>query len=197
MSENLYAPSAVPIVEPSDAIRTEFYVVGITKYVLLAVATLGLYQVFWFYMHWARYRSFHRASMMPAARAIFALFFAHSLNRRIDQRLRENGVDHAWRPALAATGYVVLTLATLPVSVLAMYGSGWIEVLSYLIFAGVTWSLAQVQRAANAACGEPDGGSNRRLTWANWIWLAMGGLFWLLTLIGLLLQPIEVTLPDR
>jgi len=189
MSENLYAPSAAPIVELSDATRTEFYVVGITKYVLLSVATLGLYQIFWFYLHWARYRSFHRADLMPAARAIFAIFFAHSLNRRIDDRLQQGGMDHRWHPSRSATGYVFLTLVGVPVGLMSMAGNGWIELASYAIFAVTTWLLAGVQRAANAACGQPMGESNRQLTWANWIWLVLGGLFWALALIGLILPP--------
>lgn len=45
--------------------------------------------------------------------------------------------------------------------------------------------LLRIQRAANAACGDPAGESNRRLTLANLAWLAFGCLLWAMILLGM------------
>ena len=37
---------------------------------------------------------------------------------------------------------------------------------------------------AVAACGDPAGESNSRLTGANWVWLILGGFLWILVIIG-------------
>ncbi len=39
----------------------------------------------------------------------------------------------------------------------------------------------------NAALGDGPGRANHRLTWANWIWIVLGALLWLSTLLSLVL----------
>ena len=51
----------------------------------------------------------------------------------------------------------------------------------------ITASLFHAQRAANIASGDPQALSNNRFTAANWVWIVLGGLFWLLLGIGLML----------
>lgn len=43
------------------------------------------------------------------------------------------------------------------------------------------------QRAVNMACGDEEGVSNSSLTLANWVWMVIGGLLWLLVIAGLYL----------
>jgi hypothetical protein len=44
--------------------------------------------------------------------------------------------------------------------------------------------LFMAQRAINAACDDPTGSSNSKLTWANWIWIVLGSIMLILILIG-------------
>ena len=186
MSENLYAPPVAEVRDvPVASARTEFHVVGMTKFALLSVATFGLYQVVWFYMHWARFRRFHGVKLSPVARAVFSVFFTRSLADEIDDRLRRNATPYTWSPGAIATGYVVLTLIGYVAGRFPSDQVPLLDVLPFLLIAPITYLLAQIQRAANLACGQPEAESNRRLTWANWIWLVMGGVLWLLFLIGL------------
>lgn len=189
MSENLYAPPATPVVDsgrPAPA-STEFFVVGTTKLVLLYFATFGLYPLFWFYMHWARYKRYRRQDMWPAARALFALFFTHQLAGEIDARLRKEGKDHRWWPNGNATLFVVLSIVSYIASRIPAGVSTTADVLPLLLLAPLAWTLVNMQRAANLACGQPRGEINRNLTWANWLWLVLGAIVWLLALAGLLL----------
>ena len=49
----------------------------------------------------------------------------------------------------------------------------------------ISYCLWGIQNAANIACNEPHGESNRTFTWANWLWIVLGLLLWGLLLIGL------------
>lgn len=189
MSENLYAPPATPVVDAAReaAASAEFFVVGTTKLWLLYFATFGLYPLFWFYMHWARYKRFRRQDMWPAARALFAIFFTHQLTGEIDDRLRRDGKRYAWSPNGNATAFVVLSIVSTIASRIPENVSRMADVLPLLLLAPIAWTLANMQRAANLACGQPDAASNRHFTWANWLWLVAGGLLWALVLIGVFL----------
>lgn len=185
---NLYAAPASQVVDTQGPAgrSDEFYIVSVRKFCLLFIGTFSLYQLYWFYAHWARYRRAHQLSLWPVPRAIFALFYAHNLAARIDDSLRGSGRRFAWAPATAATVYVVAQLisnladripwpaAAEPIATIA----------TLLMIVPTGWALLKFQRAANTACGDPDGGSNRRLTAANYVWLVLGVLVWLLVLLG-------------
>ena len=105
-----YTPPATPVRDtPSDAVRdAPFHVVAPTKFVVLYIATLGLYQLFWFYMQWSRWRVGRGGSIWPVPRALFGLFYVHALARRIDRTLGERGVARRWWPMTLATLFVVM-----------------------------------------------------------------------------------------
>jgi len=189
MSENLYAPPATPVVDSERAAlaNTEFFVVGTTKLVLLYFATFGLYPLFWFYMHWSRYKRFRRQDMWPVARAIFPIFFVRQLAEEIDDRLRRSDLRHAWSPGANAIWFIVLSIISTIASRIPEGVSAVADTLPFFLLAPISWSLVNIQRAANLACANPKGGSNARLTWVNWLWLVVGGIAWLLVLIGLFL----------
>ena len=53
--DNLYAPPTATIVDPQlEAANrpTPFYVVSTTKVLVLSLATLGMYTLYWFWRHW-------------------------------------------------------------------------------------------------------------------------------------------------
>lgn len=191
MEDNVYAPPATDVVVPAPSGQgNEFYVVAPLKFCLLFFLTLGFYQLYWFYMHWARYRRRHPGqTVWPVARAIFAVFFTHALARRIDAAARARGERHQWAPAATATIYVVAQLASSLAGRLASReaGSPFTDLVSLILLLPVGLSLLRLQRAANLACGDADGAGNRRLTAANYAWMIFGALLWLATLAGLFL----------
>lgn len=195
MEDNLYAPPLAAVGDVREArAPQEFFIVSPLKFALLFAATFGLYQVYWWYMHWARYRRFRRQSLWPVARAVFAIFFAHSLNEEIDARLRRDAKRHVWSPRVLAGLYVVCVVAA---RILARIdGSdawGVFTIVGPLLPTG--YALLRTQQAANLACGDPAGGANARLTWANWLWLVGGGLAWLLIALGLALPDLAADAP--
>ena len=51
--------------------------------------------------------------------------------------------------------------------------------------AGSDQTALPAQKAANIASGGTDGVGNDRFTGANWAWMIVGGLIWILSLFGL------------
>lgn len=187
---NLYAPPQAQIAETSLAAdRTPFYVVSPTKVVLLMMATFGLYALYWFWRHWKLHKIEHKLDLWPVPRAIFSIFFAHSLNQEIDHRLQRSGARHVWSPNGWATLFVAAAilgriLGRMPETLLSTEANIGLMLLTLV---GTSSALAQAQRAANIACGDPLAVANRRFTAANYVWLILGALLWALILLGLML----------
>lgn len=191
MDTNFYAPPAAAVADPvvtgGLATRADpFFVVAPWKFALLFGATIGLYQYYWLYMHWARFRRCTGEPMWPVARAILSVFFAHSLNREIDHRIGRVEL-HAWAPGALATLYVVCTIGGALADRLSAreIGSPYTDLAGLVLLLPIGYSLARTQAAANIACGDPQAVGNRRLSWANWIWLVLGAVLWILMLLGL------------
>ncbi|WP_394002968.1 hypothetical protein ACF3M1_00660 [Luteimonas sp. WGS1318] len=178
---NPYAAPASSVQGPSATDTPAFFVVSPTKLVVLYVATLGLYPVFWFYMHWARIRAASGTRLWPVPRAVFAVVFVHALARRIDGALRGAGVARRWWPMSLASAFVALELLN--------YGSAiawpwlvfhlpngwlWLEWLSLLVMPLSCACLVRLQIAANAACGDPRAQANRHFTVFNLAWIVLG-----------------------
>lgn len=188
--DTIYAPPQASLTqetaEPSGL--PPFYVVSITKLVLLYVATLGFYSVYWFWKHWSRHKRDKKLDIWPVPRAIFGIFFANSLNQEIDQRLRRSGQRYSWSPEMWAGAFVISAIvgriiSRIPDAVLPPLPGFAIGMLFMVLN---IMSLVQAQRAANLACGDPDGDRNSRLTAANWVWLVLGALFWIVIGLGIL-----------
>lgn len=187
--DNVYAPpqASLALEVPERSGFPPFYVVSITKLVLLYVATLGFYSLYWFWRHWTLHKRDKKLDIWPVPRAIFPIFFAHSLNQEIDYRLHRSGQGYKWSPGMWATTYVISAIggriiSRLPDSIVpALPGFG----IGMLLLVANVLALVHAQRAANLASGDPDATGNSRLTAANWVWLVLGGLYWVVIALWL------------
>lgn len=187
MTESIYAPPEADVTAPGSDEEAQYYVVGTMKFLLLAILTFNLYFVYWFYRNWKLVNVRENDAYWPAVRGFFYVFFTHSLLNRIDDDLKSQQRDFSWSPVMLATLFVIVTIVgnladrLLPfeefpvIAVLAPWASTFIA----------TFLLLPAQNAANAASDDPDGRGNARLTAANWAWLLVGGLIWLLNVVGL------------
>jgi hypothetical protein len=192
LETNLYAPPVATVIDlprASNARVPEFYVVSRTKFVVLFFATFGAYQLYWFYKHWARYRRRSGEDLSPVWRTIFAIFYTHSLGNEVDHSLARAGIAHRWAPGALAAGYVLFQIGGTICDRLSVrdIGSPVTDILGLLSLLPIGYCLWGIQNAANIACGQPQGESNRTFTWANWVWIALGALWWLIALLGLVL----------
>jgi hypothetical protein len=179
------APQSNLAVQPQE--EAQFHVVATRKYWFLLILTLGLYEIYWFYCNWRLYKEQVDSNVWPVPRAIFSVFFAHSLNRIVDERLKRQQLSHDWSPGLCATIFVVFSLmATVTERLSAKeIGAPLTDVMPLIVLPISGWALWQTQRAINVVCGDPDGDSNSEFTWANYVWMLLGGLLWAVAIWGI------------
>jgi len=187
MSESIYAPPEADVTAPGSDEDAQYYVVGTTKFLLLSILTFTLYFVYWFYRNWKLVNLRENDAYWPAVRGFFFIFFTHSLLNRIDDDLKLQERDYSWSPGAVATLFVVVTLiGNVANQFIPIDRFPIISVLTPFVSTVLTaFLLLPAQKAANAASDDPDGSGNARLTAANWAWILLGGLFWLLNLVGL------------
>jgi hypothetical protein len=181
-----------PISSGADEYPERFYVLSIRKLSILFIATFGLFVLWWCYRNWSTYRARSTdKDLWPATRALFSIFFAHSLNRLVASTLKRRGIPFEWEPNLLASCFVFCVLVANVVGRAADKGIGnpWTDLISLAAYVALLFVLISTQRAINAACRQPDGETNSNFNWANWIWIVVGALVWLLLLVGLLLAP--------
>ncbi len=186
---NLYAPPASSVIDlAAEEDIPQFYVVAPTKFLMLFFATFSAYSLYWFWRHWTLQKRRYKLDLWPVPRAIFQIFFAHSLNREIDFRLKRVDSRYRWSPGTHATVFVIFTIAGNILDRLstASIGSPYVDVASICTLIPAAYALLQAQKAANAACGDPKGATNARLTPVNYLWLILGMALWAVIGLGLL-----------
>ena len=68
--------------------------------------------------------------------------------------------------------------------------------LSILILLALYYTLRIPQRVINRLEGDPEGLSNKRFSAANIVWIVVGAILWLLTLLGSAVMFGLVKLPE-
>ena len=187
MTSDIYQAPEADLGSETEAVNQEFYVVSGPKFLALMIGTFGLYEFYWFYRHWKNYSVCHSEGMWPVMRAIFSVFFTHSLCSRIDASLKVADKNYGWSPTLLATFYVVLAVIGRIADRVSSSTEEFtvVDLISFGLFPAIVWSLYRIQVAANVACDDAQASSNKDFTPANYAWLVIGGLFWALIILGL------------
>ncbi len=186
MESNPYAAPQAELSPPTSE-DAPLYIVSTKKFWVLLIATLGLYQMYWFYRNWRLYKIQTNGDMWPIPRAIFNIFFAHSLNKIVDRRIKSQQLTHCWSPSSCALVFVVFAIIGNASDRMSMreIGSPFTDMLGIVVMPIWGWAMWQTQLAINVACRDPEGESNSRFTAANYVWMAIGALFWALVLFSL------------
>ncbi|WP_332878069.1 hypothetical protein [Massilia sp. S19_KUP03_FR1] len=178
----------------TDATRAaQFYVVSLRKFAILFFMTLGGYQLYWFYKNWRCFKdgkpsaSESGPSIWPVPRALFSIFFVHSLFRVVKQHAPDNARVAAWENGNHATLVVVLIILSNGLSRLSNRSGDafWPDLLSLLILLPLGYAMGAAQEKINLACGDPEGATNAALTTANYVWIVLGAIAWVAILMGI------------
>ncbi len=185
MSNNIYA---TPLSNLDERVQSEtsdrFYVVSIRKMMILSFATAGLYFVYWNFKHWSNYKHTTGDDVWPVPRAIFNVFFTHSLFHKIED-YDVTGERPAWSSDGVATPIVLIYIANYVLPRL-LPSSRLVTLLSFLTIIPIALLLKKAQVEVNARSGDPTGSSNDSLTGANIGWCVFGVLVWLLAFVGVM-----------
>ncbi len=189
MDNDIFKPPQADLT-PEEKKECEFYVVSPSKFLWLSVLTMGLYYIFWFYKNWKNQMLKTEENIWPVMRGIFSVFFTHSLFKRIATKLEDKNKTYDWSVMGMATLFVITTVLS---SIIGQLSSGtgnndnvtFVMFISFGFLAATIYSIYKAQMAINIACDDPNGDSNSEFSTANTVWLLIGGLFWVLTLLGM------------
>jgi hypothetical protein len=192
MTEQLaVAPHDLELAAPA---RIKFFVISRRKLLTLYLATLGLYSIYWFYKQWEAYKEgsdfdSDAGKIWPVMRALFPFFFVFSLLRHLRQAGQEQPEMARWRSAPTAAVMTALLVVSkgLDRAAYRSIGSPVTDILSILILFPLLAYFLSVQDKINLVCNDPEGEGNARFTAANYGWIALGVIFWVLMVIGLML----------
>lgn len=121
--------------------------------VILNIATLGFYQLYWVYKHWSMIRKSTGESIHPVLSSIFQVFTIYPLMKRVKYGAKLHGYSKFTNAGWAAAGFIVLLLLTngLNKAEVDAESTAVAYIILSLIFASCTGLImAVVQRAANA-----------------------------------------------
>jgi hypothetical protein len=164
------APEAKAAAEEAPA----FFAVSRAKLVVMSLATLGFYRVFWFYKHWQRQRERTEDALSPFWRTLFSIFFAYDLFTRVHAEARQHGIAPRYHAGWAAAAYIVPSL------MFRLPDPWWMITLASIV------PLVSVQGAANAvnASLTPLAGRNASFSAVNVVVIVLGAILWLLLLLA-------------
>jgi hypothetical protein len=189
MSEANYAP-------PTANLYTEthrgpaFFTVSPTKLMIMMLATSGLYGLYWHYRNWALYKQRFSLAIWPLPRAWFGVLFMPSLLSKLDRELEARGKARMASWKLTAVLYISLAFA--PMIFGFMFGlvrgaAGYppqppnlnlIVAVSAVALVLMGLILSRVQGFINLLNDDPLGSTNAKLSDANWVWILIGAIYW-------------------
>jgi hypothetical protein len=179
LESNPYAPplAAVQDAPPNARAIPPFFAVSLFKLALMCFCTLGFYQLYWFYKQWQAVRRREYSNVLPAARALFAIFFCYPLFKRVRQRGIQLGIEPRLQAGVTAIGYIVCSLAGFIPNPL-----GWLVLVAIFL-------LLPVQAHANKinAIDAPAHDRNDKLSGWNWAVIVPIGLMILMAIVGSML----------
>jgi hypothetical protein len=117
------------------------------------------------------------------------VFFVHSLFRKVKQHSVAGSALDEWEHRSHATFLVVLMLVSSTLDRMSWrdVGAPLTDYLSLAVLAPLMFYYHKAQEMINISCGDPEGSENNKLTAANYVWIVIGAILWLLILAGLLL----------
>lgn len=192
MTDSVYAPPKSDLRTVAADSTDAFYVVSLTKMMVLFIATMGGYQLYWHYKNWrlVEQRSLSEggpdSDVWPVPRAVFSIFFIHSLFGKVKDYALAQERPADFNHTLTATLIVLMSLFGLtgmfvkePKLLLLLSAA------SLILLTPIALLYRKAQRFINETCGDPMGSSNAQFTAANYIWIVVGVLVWLMQLGGL------------
>jgi hypothetical protein len=172
-----------------------FFTVSEDKLMTLYILSFGLYGVYWFYKNWKCQQQVMDKKIYPVWRAIFSIFFAYSLFKRIDQKASHLDQRYRFKAGVLATFYVFSVVASQVIDRIAMntgvldsISNSLIVITSLALFLLSTYPLLKVQSTVNRINNDILGYLNYKYSLANYVLMAIGTVLWLLIALALLLD---------
>jgi hypothetical protein len=175
------APLATPqtqiVFDRSQPVQPPFFAVSLFKLTVLSICTFGLYKIYWFWRNWNRIRVSGEPEITPSLRAFFAIIYCYPCFIRIKLFGISRGVIPAPPIGILAICYILAALSWRLPRPMNLVG-----VLTVVF-------LLPIQSYVNRinASVAPGHDPNSRFGVWNWIAILVGGLLFILAIIGSIL----------
>ncbi|MEJ2553386.1 MAG: hypothetical protein P8079_05055 [Gammaproteobacteria bacterium] len=179
---------AAPAATKARTAPCAFFPVASTKLAVMYIVTFGLYGVYWFYSNWRLQQPYLNKKINQALRAIFYVFFTHSLFRNIKRAAERKGIATDWPADMWATVFVVVTIASnfMDRASSELAGMAYLNIIGLALVFVLVLPLCKAQELVNMINDDPGGALNRSFTVYNYIFIALGGLVWVMAVMGIL-----------
>ena len=157
-----------------------FFTTSTLKFTLMAIFTIGIYELYWFYKNWALIKERTGQNIMPFWRAFFAPLWAYSCFKHIKTSAGENNIQESLSIGpLAVVYFILVALWRLPDPL-------WL--ISLFSFAPIIPANNVAVKVNNMLI--TDFKNNKEFSGWNWVVLVLVGLLFLLVLIGTFLPEV-------
>jgi hypothetical protein len=126
----------------------EYFAIAPGRLAFFSVITYGIYEIYWFYKNWQAVKKSEQSKISPLFRAIFSIFFCHSLFKKILESSRASGYKNAYSPGWLAAVYIILLLLGNALSRVETYDFGF-NLLWLALVVSTFIPLVFVQKAIN------------------------------------------------
>lgn len=185
--------------EPAEN-QTSFFPVSEGKFITLYILSFGLYGVYWFYQHWKRQKPMMDKKIYPFWRAIFSIFFTHSLFKRINQQAAHLPQQHKFNTNMLASFFVATIVLSLVVDPLSMstdmlknITNQTFVIAALVLFLLSTYPLVKAQATINRINNDILGLLNHKYSVWNYVGIVAGIIFWFATAMVVLVQALGLT----
>lgn len=189
---NPYAAPGTPVealpadLAHADSSEAPYFAVSTTKLVVLCVATLNIYSLYWFYKNWKQVKRTTVAfgHIRPFWRAFFSVFFTHELFRRVRVDAINLDVPTMGQADTRATLYVAAAIIS---GIASRFSPGF--GLADLLMVLPIVALVLEQREINDVVARAAPSADRNSSFSAWniLTILAGAFVWLLLVIGMML----------
>ena len=188
---------------PPDENETPFFPVSEGKLITLYILSFGLYGIYWFHQNWKRQQPMMDKKIYPVWRAIFSIFFTHSLFKRIDQQAVHLPQQHKFNANVLATFFVAAIVVSNVVDRLSIntdiaqsITNTTLMITSIVLFLFSAYPLAKVQATVNRINNDMLGYLNHKYSMWNYVLIVLGIVSWLMLAMGLLAESMGLVVPE-
>ena len=182
---------------------TAFFPVSEGKLITLYILSFGLYGVYWFYKNWQLQKPTMDKNIYPVWRAIFSIFFTHSLFKRIDSHTSRLDEAHRFNANMLATFFVVTIVASNildhlfgTVQTLDNMSNNTVIIVSLALFILSVIPMVKAQATVNRINNDMLGYLNHEYSLANYALIVLGSISWIILTLGLVLNLMGITITE-
>lgn len=151
-----------------------------TKFIILSVLSLGIYELVWMYRNWKFFKEKEKTDISPFWRAWFAIFFIHSLFKKILEYAEKEGYRESYSSGWRTFFWIVLLILGRAEHTIFFFLSS----LTFLTILAPLDAINFYYKKKEANC------ESRTWKWWHIILIIICVIFWILILAGMFLPEV-------